>query len=83
MKLLNCDGHDGHVTVKFLQLAMDHGIVISLLIPHSSHLCQSSDVGVFGHLKMIMSDKLEPIHHTEILHIQKAEWLTSYARVRS
>jgi hypothetical protein len=57
-RILVCDGHGSHVTAKFVRFCLDHDIILLLMPPHSSHLCQPLDVGVFSPLKLYMSDEL-------------------------
>jgi hypothetical protein len=47
-RLLICDGHDSHISTEWIAHCMDNNIVLMLLPPHSSHLTQPLDVGVFG-----------------------------------
>jgi hypothetical protein len=49
-----------------------------ILPPHSSHLTQPLDVGVFGALKKHMSAEIDPIVRTGVARIQKVEWLTAF-----
>ena len=49
--MLICDGHDSHITGDFIEFCMDNNILLMILPPHSSHLTQPLDVGVFGALK--------------------------------
>ena len=49
-----------------------------VLPPHSSHLIQPLDVGVFGPLKTHIASALEPIISTEIHKLIKVEWLAAY-----
>ena len=53
-----------------------------ILPPHSSHLTQPLDVAVFGPLKKHMAAELQGIIQTEVLRIQKVEWLSAYVRAR-
>ena len=76
-RLLICDGHDSHITGEFIGHCMDHNIVLFILPPHSSHLTQPLDVGVFRSLKKYMSNALQPLIRTGIARIQKVEWLTA------
>ena len=50
-RLLICDGHDSHITAEFIAHCIDNKILLMILPPHSSHLTQPLDVGVFGSLK--------------------------------
>ena len=49
-----------------------------VLPPHSSHLTQPLDVGVFSPLKISMASAIEPLISTELHRILKAEWLSAY-----
>ena len=49
-----------------------------ILPPHSSHLTQPPDVGVFGALKKHMATELYPLMQTGIARIQKVEWSTAF-----
>jgi len=46
-KLLFLDGHASHISIPVIQLAIEKKIDIICLPPHSSHVLQSLDVGVF------------------------------------
>src|SRR6266516_4047273 len=58
-RLLLCNGHESHVTSEFA--CIQHNIFLHLLIPHSSHLLQPLDVGVFGPLKKAVSARLDQL----------------------
>jgi len=45
--LLIIDDFESHMTMKFLDLAIDNDIVLFKLSPHSTHLTQPLDVDVF------------------------------------
>ena len=78
MRLLICDGHDSHITAVWIEHCMRNNIVLMVLPPHSSHLTQPLDVGVFGPLKTLMASALEPLISTEIHQIIKTEWLSAF-----
>jgi len=50
-----------------------------VLPPHSSHLTQPLDVGVFS----LMASAIEPLISTELHRIMKAEWLFAYVEAHS
>ena len=81
-RLLICDGHDSHISAEFVRYCIDNDILILLLVPHSSHLTQPLDVGVFGPLKRAMSAQLDPIFRTGISRLQKVEWMEAYVKAR-
>ena len=49
-----------------------------ILPPHSSHLTQSLDVGVFGALKKHMAAEIDPLIRSGVARIQKVEWLIAF-----
>ena len=51
--LLIYDGHSSHISYRILQLAKLNGISIIKLPPHTSHLLQPLDLGVFKPVKTI------------------------------
>jgi len=57
---------------------MKNNIILMVLPPHSSHLTQPLDVGVFSPLKRLMASAIEPLVSTEMHRIMKAEWLSAY-----
>jgi DDE superfamily endonuclease/Tc5 transposase DNA-binding domain/helix-turn-helix, Psq domain len=77
-RLLICDGHDSHITGKWIAHCMDNNIILMILPPHSSHLTQPLDVGVFGALKKHMAAEIDPLIRTGVPRIQKVEWLTAF-----
>ena len=50
--------------------------------PHSSHLCQPLDVGVFSPLKQYMSRELDEIIRYGIISVKKFEWADAYKKAR-
>jgi len=76
--LLICDGHDSHITGDFIVYCIDHDILLMILPPHSSHLTQPLDVGVFGSLKKHMATEVETLMWTGIPQLQKVEWLAAF-----
>ena len=49
--LLLLDGHTSHYNPSFLKLAAEQGIIVFCLPPHTTHLLQPLDNGVFSSLK--------------------------------
>jgi hypothetical protein len=72
-RLLICDGHDSHITGKWVAHCMDNNIVLLILPPHSSHLTQPLDVGVFGSLKKHLAAEIDPLIRLGVARIQKVE----------
>jgi len=81
-RILILDGHGSHVTLDFILHCREHRIILLRLIPHTSHLCQPLDVGLFGPLKRALSMKLAPLFQTEVSRIRKSEWLLGFVGAR-
>jgi DDE superfamily endonuclease len=76
------DGHGSHVQPEVLRFCIDNNISILLMPPHSSHLCQPLDVGVFSPLKTYMSAELDKIMRYGVSTIKKFEWAEAYRCAR-
>ena len=61
---------------------MKNNIEIVLFPPHSSHLLQPLDVGVFRPLKSAISYHLHRLMRSGVGRLQKAEWLEYFAEAR-
>ena len=70
-RLLICDRHDSHISAVFVCYCIDNRIVLFLLPPHSSHVLQPLDVGVFGPLKTAMGAQLSKLYAMEISCLQR------------
>ena len=79
-RLLICDGHDSHISAKFVAHCIENNICLFLLLPHSSHLLQPLDVGVFSLLKTAVSADLDRLIRAGVRRLEKAEWVESYIR---
>ena len=82
IRLLICDGHDSHISAKFVAHCIDNNICLLLLLPHSSHLLQPLDVGIFSPLKTAVSADLDRLIRVGINRLEKVEWIESYIRAR-
>jgi len=81
-RLLILDGHGSHVTGSFLVNCLINKIHVMRLPPHTSHLLQPLDVGLFGPLKTALGTALDPILRKEVSRLQKCEWLMGYIEAR-
>jgi hypothetical protein len=79
-RMLICDGHDSHITGNFVEHCFNNRIQLMILPPHSSHMTQPLDVGVFGPLKRILTSKFEPLLRTGIARIQKPEFTGTFIK---
>ena len=81
-RLLIVDGHGSHVTAPFVRFCMEHNIIVVLLPPHSSHLTQPLDVGIFSPLKTRIAEELDKILRYGYSNIKKFEWANCYRIAR-
>jgi len=81
-RLLLCDGHESHISSDFVFFCIEHNIYLHLLLPHSSHLLQPLDVGVFGPLKKAISARLDRLLRVGINRLEKGEWVERYMEAR-
>ncbi|KAK9564249.1 hypothetical protein V6Z77_010319 [Aspergillus fumigatus] len=76
-RILIFDGHGSHLTVEFLQLCEDNGVIPFGFLPHTTHLCQPLDGKPFLSYKQHfrrMNNELsywagEPVGKSEFLHM--------------
>jgi hypothetical protein len=60
-RLLIVDGHSSHVNMTFVNWADEHGIILLILPPHTTHRLQPLDVGMFQPLSTNYSWELDQI----------------------
>ena len=53
------DGHKSHDSIALIELARDNNVILYILPPHTTHLLQPLDVGVFGPFKHAWSQVLK------------------------
>ena len=82
-RLLICDGHDSHISGSFIACCMENNIQLLVLPPHTSHILQPLDVGIFGPLKKALTTALSQFHEAQLTRIQKTEWLEAYDQARN
>jgi hypothetical protein len=82
-RLLICDGHDSHITSDLIGHCMDNKIVLVILPPHTSHLTQSLDVGIFGPLKKAMASEMASLISTGVARLLKVEWLSAFVQAHT
>jgi|GraSoi_2013_40cm_1033754.scaffolds.fasta_scaffold13737_1 hypothetical protein len=63
-RMLIMDGHGSHLTIQFVNYCYENWILPYLLPPHSTHLLQPLDVGVFQPLK----------HHHQVVLEESIRW---------
>jgi DDE superfamily endonuclease/Tc5 transposase DNA-binding domain len=81
-RLLILDGHGSHVTGSFIMHCMNHRITLMRLPPHTSHVLEPLDVGLFGPLKTALSKHQDNLFRLQVARIRKVEWLIAYVKAR-
>jgi hypothetical protein len=81
-RLLLCDGHESHVSAAVVTYCLCNQIVLILLPPHSSHLLQPLDVGIFPPLKMAIAQRQTRLFRSGLRTIHKVEWTENYIDAR-
>lgn len=77
-RMIVLDGHASHMSVAFDTYCLDRNIISISLPPHSSHLTQPLDVGVFGPLKRAYGDEINVFVRAGITHITKDDFFSAY-----
>ncbi|EDN11369.1 conserved hypothetical protein [Histoplasma mississippiense (nom. inval.)] len=80
--LLILDGHGSHLTPEFDQICSENKIIPLCMPPHSSHLLQPLDVGVFAPLKRAYGTLVEQRMRLGFNTIKKADFLDAYPAAR-
>lgn len=78
-RLLVLDGHESHNSVAFQEYCHEHRIIALSLPPHSSHLTQPADVGLFDALKKAYGIQIDEFIKSNITHIDKSDFLTAFS----
>lgn len=81
-RLLVLDGHDSYCTYEVLMFCQSVNIIPFFLLPHTSHLCQPLDVGVF---QAYENHHLQPIANASIAgcnETSKTELLNAIGELR-
>ena len=58
-RLLICDGHDSYISTAFIRHCIDNKIALLILPPHTSHVTQPLDVGVFSSVKSHLTSEVK------------------------
>lgn len=81
-RLLILDGHGSHATPEFDQYCTANKIITLCMPPHTSHLLQPLDVGLFSPLKHAYGREVQDYIRLGIHHIDKEDFLTIYRSAR-
>jgi hypothetical protein len=82
-RLLLLDGHGSHLTARFIAFCIDKKIDLVVLPPHTSHILQPLDVGVFSPLKRALLTEIEKLFCLDTRRIPRIEWTEAYITARS
>jgi hypothetical protein len=80
--MLLCDGYGSHLTYEFIQFCEKQRIVLFFIPPHSSHLLQPLDVGVFHVYKHWHSEMIEDMTITGCTKFTKDDFLAAITSIR-
>jgi len=78
-RLLVLDGHESHHSDAFEEYCRTNNIV-TLCMPHSSHLLQPLDVGCFGPLKKAYGRQVEDLVRARLTHVSKEDFLPAFQK---
>jgi len=82
-RLLLLDGHGSHLTARFIAFCIDKSIDLVVLPPHTSHILQPLDIGVFSPLKRALSAEIEKLFRLDTRRIPRIEWTEAYITARA
>jgi hypothetical protein len=77
-RLLVLDGHESHHSMEFESYCRDNDIKTLCMPPHSSHILQPLDVGVFGPLKKAYGRQIEHLMKARVTHITKEDFFPAF-----
>ena len=72
-RLLIVDGHSSHVNMAFVDWADQHGIILLILPPHTTHRLQPLDVGLFQPLSTDYSLELNQLMNDGAGHVSMSK----------
>ncbi|KAM4067406.1 DDE superfamily endonuclease [Hirsutella rhossiliensis] len=77
-RLLVIDGFTGHTSIDFIQYCIKFDIIIAVFPPHSTHILQPLDVGVFQPLKHAQQKALRRFIDSGELNFTRLDFLESF-----
>ena len=80
--LLVYDGHGSHEKLDLLKLAKDHNIILFSLPPHTTHMLQPLDVGVFGPFARAWSKRCNDYIAEYMQEIPRDQFVKHYMETR-
>ncbi len=81
--MLLIDGHASHITTAAIQFCIDNKIILLCLPPHTTHLLQPLDIGVFAPLAIAYKTRVhETTRYGANYSIDKTDFLELYQKAR-
>ena len=80
--LLIYDGHGSHEKYELLRLAKEHNIILFSLPPHTTHMLQPLDVGVFGPFARAWRERCDDYMEEHLEEIPRDQFVKHYMDVR-
>jgi hypothetical protein len=78
-RLLIMDNHGSHCSIRFMRTCLEKQIILLYLSPHSSHITQPLNVGIFGPLKRYFRSKISLLAgEYDLARIQKHQYVDLY-----
>ncbi|GAB7336127.1 hypothetical protein MBLNU13_g08914t1 [Cladosporium sp. NU13] len=81
-RLLIMNSHSSHITANVIAFCMQNAIDLLILPPHTSHLLQPLDVGVFAPLKRALARETDAALRHDTGRIPRVQWVEMYIRAR-
>lgn len=81
-RMLLLDGHESHLTVQFIERCLALDIILFLLVPHTTHLCQPLDVSVFQPYKRYHGQAVSAAMRLDALDFDKMDFLRAIGDIR-
>ena len=76
--MLVLNNHESYINAEFTEYCKENNIIPLCLLPHSSHLIQLLDVGVFSGLKKLYSAQISLFIRAHITHITKDDFIPAF-----
>jgi hypothetical protein len=81
-RMILMDNHDSHITWQFIEYALLNKIVLVCMPPHSTHLLQPLDVGIFSPLQHAYGRMVDNLARAMISGVNKERFLAIYPKAR-
>ena len=75
-------GSSSHITANVIAFCMRNAIDLLILPPHTSHILQPLDVGVFAPLKRALACETDAALRPDTGRMPRVQWVEMYIRAR-